>query len=402
MKKTIRDINLEGKNVLVRVDFNVPLKDGVVKDDNRVREAIPTIKYLIGQGAKVVLCSHLGKIDHKDPEKCEADKKKNDMKYVVPTLEELLGQKVYYVDEVYGDKVSETLHNLNNGEVMLLQNTRYEKGESKDDPELARNMAKDIDVFVMDAFGSAHRAHASTYGVPELLNEEGKETAIGFLMEKEIEALTKCVEAKEHPYVAVLGGAKVSDKIKVIEGLLKKADKIIIGGAMAYTFLKAKGVEVGKSLVEDDQLEFAKKCLEEGKEKIILPVDHIVSFDFEGEESMPTINENIPDMFFGLDIGPKTRAYFDSELANAKIVFWNGPMGVFENPMFAEGTKKVCESIAKLDGAFSVIGGGDSASAAKQLGFKDRFSHVSTGGGASLEMIENDGKLPGIDIIQDK
>ncbi len=402
MKKTIRDINLEGKNVLVRVDFNVPLKDGVVKDDNRVREAIPTIKYLIEQGAKVVLCSHLGKVDHKDPEKCEADKKKNDMKFVVPTLEELLGQKVYYVDEVYGDKVSETLHNLNNGEVMLLQNTRYEKGESKNDPELARNMAKDIDVFVMDAFGSAHRAHASTYGVPELLNEEGKETAIGFLMEKEIEALTKCVEAKEHPYVAVLGGAKVSDKIKVIEGLLKKADKIIIGGAMAYTFLKAKGVEVGKSLVEDDQLEFAKKCLEEGKEKIILPVDHIVSFDFEGEESMPTINENIPDMFFGLDIGPKTRAYFDSELANAKIVFWNGPMGVFENPMFAEGTKKVCESIAKLDGAFSVIGGGDSASAAKQLGFKDRFSHVSTGGGASLEMIENDGKLPGIDIIQDK
>ena len=402
MKNTIRDINLEGKNVLVRVDFNVPLKDGVVKDDNRVREAIPTIKYLIGQGAKVVLCSHLGKVDHKDPEKCEADKKKNDMKFVVPTLEELLGQKVYYVDEVYGDKVSETLHNLNNGEVMLLQNTRYEKGESKNDPELARNMAKDIDVFVMDAFGSAHRAHASTYGVPELLNEEGKETAIGFLMEKEIEALTKCVESKEHPYVAVLGGAKVSDKIKVIEGLLKKADKIIIGGAMAYTFLKAKGVEVGKSLVEDDQLEFAKKCLEEGKEKIILPVDHIVSFDFEGEESMPTINENIPDMFFGLDIGPKTRAYFDSELANAKIVFWNGPMGVFENPMFAEGTKKICESIAKLDGAFSVIGGGDSASAAKQLGFKDRFSHVSTGGGASLEMIENDGKLPGIDIIQDK
>lgn len=402
MKKTIRDINLEGKNVLVRVDFNVPLKDGVVKDDNRIKEAIPTIKYLLNQGAKVVLCSHLGKVDHKDPEKCEADKKKNDMKYVVSTLEELLGQNVHYVDEVYGDKVSETLHSLNNGEVMLLQNTRYEKGESKNDPELAKNMAKDIDVFVMDAFGSAHRAHASTYGVPELLNKEGKETAIGFLMEKEIDALTKCVEAKEHPYVAVLGGAKVSDKIKVIEGLLKKADKIIIGGAMAYTFLKAKGVEVGKSLVEDDQLEFAKKCLEEGKNKIILPVDHIVSFDFDSDESMPTINENIPDMFFGLDIGPKTRAYFDSELANAKIVFWNGPMGVFENPMYAEGTKKVCESIAKLDDAFSVIGGGDSASAAKQLGFKDRFSHVSTGGGASLEMIENDGRLPGIDIIQDK
>lgn len=402
MKKTIRDIELKDKNVLVRVDFNVPLKDGVVKDDNRIREAIPTIKYLIDQGAKVVLCSHLGKIDHKDAEKCASDKKKNDMKYIVPALESLLEQKVYYVDEVVGDKARETLSKLNSGEVMLLQNTRYEKGETKNDSELAANMAKDIDVFVMDAFGSAHRAHASTYGVSELLNNEGKESAIGFLMEKEINALTKCVNATEHPYVAVLGGAKVSDKIKVIEGLLKKADKIIIGGAMAYTFLKAKGVEVGKSLVEDEQLEFATKCLKEGKNKIILPIDHIVSFDLESEESMPTMNENIPDMFYGLDIGPKTRAYFDSELANAKIVFWNGPMGVFENPMYAEGTKKVCESIAKLNDAFSVIGGGDSASAAKQLGFKEKFSHVSTGGGASLEMIENDGKLPGIDIIQDK
>lgn len=402
MKKTIKDLNLEGKNVLVRVDFNVPLKDGVVKDDNRIKEALPTINYLVEQGAKVVLCSHLGKVDHKDPQKCEADKKKNDMAHVVSTLEKLLGKTVHYVDEVYGEKVDSALSSLNNGDVMLLQNTRYEKGESKNDPELAINMAKNIDVFVMDAFGSAHRAHASTYGVPELLNNSGKETAIGFLMEKEIEALSKCVEASAHPYVAVLGGAKVSDKISVIEGLLNKADKIIIGGAMAYTFLKAKGIEVGKSLVEDEQLDFAKKCLEIGKDKIVLPIDHIVSYDLEGSEYMPTINENIPDMFYGLDIGPKTRSYFDSELANAKIVFWNGPMGVFENPSFAEGTKKVCESIANLDGAFSVIGGGDSASAAKQLGFKEKFSHVSTGGGASLEMIENDGKLPGIDIIANK
>ena len=263
-------------------------------------------------------------------------------------------------------------------------------------------MAKNIDVFVMDAFGSAHRAHSSTYGVPELLNKSGKETAIGFLMEKEIEALTKCVEAKEHPYVAVLGGAKVSDKINVIEGLLNKADKIIIGGAMAYTFLKAKGIEVGKSLVEDDQLDFAKKCLKKGKEKLILPLDHVVSFDMESDECMPSINENIPDMFYGFDIGPKTRKYFDSELANAKVVFWNGPMGVFENELYAEGTKKICESIANLENTFSVIGGGDSAAAAKQLGYKDKFSHVSTGGGASLEMIENDGVLPGIEIIQDK
>ena len=402
MKKTIKDVKFKGKKVLVRVDFNVPLKEGVVKDDNRVREAIPTIKYLVDRGAKVVLCSHLGKVDHKDPVKCEENKKKNDMKYVVSTLEELLGQKVLYVDEVVGSKVDKALAELEEGEVMLLQNTRYEKGESKNDPELAKEMAKNIDVFVMDAFGSAHRAHVSTYGVPELLNKEGKETVIGFLMEKEIEALTKCVEAKEHPYVAVLGGAKVSDKIKVIEGLLDKADKIIIGGAMAYTFLKAKGVEVGKSLVEDEQLDFARKCMEKGKDKIILPVDHIVSYDFVGDEYVASINENIPDMFFGLDIGPKTINYFDTEIANAKVVFWNGPMGMFEVPSFAEGTKKVCESIANLEDAFSVIGGGDSASAAKQLGYKDKFSHVSTGGGASLEMIENDGSLPGIDIIQDK
>jgi len=402
MKKTIKDIELNGKKVLVRVDFNVPLKDGVVKDDNRVKEAIPTIKYLVEQGAKVVLCSHLGKVDHKDPVKCEENKKKNDMKFVVPALENLLGQKVYYVDEVYGEKVDTTLSSLKNGEVMLLQNTRYEKGESKNDEKLSKNMAKNIDVFVMDAFGSAHRAHSSTYGVAELLNKEGKETAIGFLMEKEINALTKCVEAKEHPYVAVLGGAKVSDKIKVIEGLLDKADKIIIGGAMAYTFLKAKGVEVGNSLVEEEQIDFAKSCLKKGKNKIILPIDHIISFDIESDENIPTINENIPELFLGFDIGPKTRAYFDSELANAKIVFWNGPMGVFEKECYSQGTKKVCESIANLENAFSVIGGGDSASAAKQLGFKEKFSHVSTGGGASLEMIENNGKLPGIEIIQDK
>ena len=402
MKKTIKDINFKGKKVLVRVDFNVPLKDGKVKDDNRVKEAIPTIKYLVDEGAKVVLCSHLGKVDHKDPVKCEENKKKNDMKYVVDTLEKLLGQDVKYVDEVVGAKVDSTLKKLKNGEVMLLQNTRYEKGESKNDSKLAEAMAKNIDVFVMDAFGSAHRAHASTYGVPELLNKAGKETAIGFLMEKEIVSLNKCVEAKEHPYVAVLGGAKVSDKINVIEGLLKKADKIIIGGAMAYTFLKAKGVDVGKSMVEEDQISFAKKCLKEGKNKIILPIDHIISFDFDSDEYMPSINENIPEFFLGLDIGPRTRAYFDSEIANAKIVFWNGPMGVFEKEQYAEGTKKVCESIANLKKAFSVIGGGDSAAAAKQLGYKNKFSHVSTGGGASLEMIENDGILPGIEIIQNR
>ena len=402
MKKTVKDINFNGKGVLVRVDFNVPLKDGKVKDDNRIKEALPTINYLLDNGAKVCLCSHLGKIDFKDPNKTPLDMAKNDMKFVVSRLEELLGKKVTYVDEVYGSKVDEAWSNLQQGEVMLIQNTRYIKGETKNDPELAKELAKNKDVFVMDAFGSAHRSHSSTYGVAEILKNEGKETALGFLMEKEVNSLSKCVEANEHPYVAVLGGAKVSDKIKVIEALLEKVDKIIIGGAMAYTFLASQGVNIGNSRVESDQLDFASSCLEKANGKIVLPVDHVCANDFENPSEIRLCQEGIDEGFMGLDIGPETIELYKEVLNDAKVIFWNGPMGVFEDTRFATGTKSVCAHIASLNDAFSVIGGGDSAAASKEFGYKDDFSHVSTGGGASLEMIENNGKLPGIEIIEDK
>jgi len=402
MKKTIKDIDFKGKGVLVRVDFNVPLKDGKVKDDNRIKEALPTINYLLDNGAKVCLCSHLGKIDFKDEAKTSLDMAKNDMKFVAPKLEELLGKKVYYVDEVYGSKVEETWANLKDGEVMLIQNTRYIKGETKNDYELAKELAKNKDVFVMDAFGSAHRSHSSTYGVAEILKQEGKETALGFLMEKEVNALSKCVVADEHPYVAVLGGAKVSDKIKVIESLLEKVDKIIIGGAMAYTFLASKGIEIGNSRVEKEQLDFAKTCLEKANGKIILPIDHVCSNDFENPTEIKLCKEGIEEGFMGLDIGVETIELYKNILSDAKVVFWNGPMGVFEDSRFSNGTKSICAYIASLTDTFTVIGGGDSAAASKEFGYKDDFSHVSTGGGASLEMIENDGVLPGIEIIEDK
>lgn len=402
MKKTIKDINFAGKGVLVRVDFNVPLKEGKVKDDNRIKEALPTINYLLDNGAKVCLCSHLGKIDFKDPAKTPLDMAKNDMKFVVSKVEELLGKPVVYVDEVYGEKVEKAWKELKQGEVMLIQNTRYIKGETKNDMDLAKELAKNKDVFVMDAFGSAHRSHSSTYGVAEVLKAEGKETALGFLMEKEVESLSKCVEANEHPYVAVLGGAKVSDKIKVIESLLEKVDKIIIGGAMAYTFLASKGINIGNSRVETDQLDFARNCLEKANGKIVLPIDHVCANDFENPTEIKNCEVGIDDGFMGLDIGPKTIELYKEVLSDAKVVFWNGPMGVFEDSRFANGTKSICAYIASLDNAFSVIGGGDSAAASKEFGYKEKFSHVSTGGGASLEMIENNGKLPGIEIIEDK
>lgn len=402
MKKTIKDISFKGKRVLVRVDFNVPLKEGKVKDDNRIRQALPTINYLLDNGAKVCLCSHLGKIDFKDPEKTPLDMAKNDMKFVVGKLEELLNKKVVYVDEVYGSKVDMAWETLKEGEVMLIQNTRYIKGETKNDMELAKELARNKDVFIMDAFGSAHRSHSSTYGVAEVLKSEGKETALGFLMEKEVESLTRCVEANEHPYVAVLGGAKVSDKIKVIESLLEKVDKIIIGGAMAYTFLASMGINIGKSRVENDQLDFAKSCLEKADGKIVLPLDHVCSDDFENPSEIKLCDSQIDDGFMGLDIGPKTIELYKDVLKDAKVIFWNGPMGVFEDSRFATGTKSICAYIASLNNAFSVIGGGDSAAASKEFGYSDDFSHVSTGGGASLEMIENNGVLPGIEIIEDK
>lgn len=410
-KMTVKDLtNLKGKVVLVRVDFNVPLKNGVIDDDNRIVAALPTINYLKEQGARVVLFSHLGKVDHKDPEKCAANKAKNDMKYVAPRLSELLKEEVVYVAETRGETLTNAVKALKDGQVLLMQNTRYEKGESKNDPELSAYWASLADAFVMDAFGSAHRAHASTYGVPEILNKENKPTALGFLMQKEVEGLNRCVTIKDEdrPFVAILGGAKVSDKILVVEKLIEKADKVIIGGAITCTFLKALGKPVGNSRYEEDQLDFALKCVElaKAKNKLVLPIDHIVADDF----AMPldvrvTEGVEIADGFERLDIGPRTREYYNKILQNAKTVFWNGPMGVFENALFADGTIAICETLTELTkkkGTFTVIGGGDSASAAAHFGYKDGFSHVSTGGGASLELIQNDGHLPGIDIISDK
>ena len=399
MKNRVYNLQVEGKRVVVRVDFNVPLKDGVIQDDNRIVQALPTIKFLVDNGAKVILLSHLGKIDHKDPEKKAAGMKKNNMAPIAVRLGELLNKEIKFVPVTRGEEVENTVASLENGDVMLLQNTRYEKGESKNDPELSAYWAQFADAFVMDAFGSCHRAHSSTYGIPEILNADGRPTALGYLVEKEVVAFTKCVNADEHPYVAILGGVKVSDKIKVIEGLLKKADKIIIGGAMAYTFLKAKGLETGNSRVELDQVDFANRCMEEGKGKLYLPVDFVVAERFDDPQDIRISDGQILEGYEGLDIGPKTREMFKEVVQGAKVIFWNGPMGVFENELFDKGTKAVCEAIANVEGVFSVIGGGDSASAAAKFNYKEKFSHVSTGGGASLEMIENDGHLPGIDVI---
>lgn len=393
--------DLKGKRVIVRVDFNVPQKGGVISDDNRIVAALPTIKELIGKGARVVLMSHLGKVKHKEaPEVVEEQKKKNNMAPVAVRLSELLGQPVKFCPATRGEELKAAVASLKDGEVLLMQNTRYEKGEEKNDPELSKEWASLGDAFVMDAFGSAHRAHASTYGIPEILKGEGKQVAIGYLVEKEVVSLEKVVNvpASGHPYVAILGGFKVSDKIKVIDSLLKKCDKVIIGGAMAYTFAVALGKKVGNSPFEADQVEYAKRMYDTGK--ILLPVDAVVANDFDNPTDIRTIEGDIPEGFQGMDIGPKTREIYAKEISKAKTVFWNGPMGVFERDEFTAGTVAVCKACAELKDAFTVIGGGDSASAAKKLGFKDKFSHVSTGGGASLEMIENDGHLPGIDVIK--
>ena len=396
--------DVKGKRVLVRVDFNVPLKDGQIRDDNRIVQAVPTIKALISHGAKVILLSHLGKIKHKEtPEVVEAQKKKNSLAPVAARLGEILKKPVAFCPETTGDLTNFFMRTIEAGEVVLVQNTRYEKGEEKNDPELAKKWAENIDIYVMDAFGSAHRAHASTYGIPEILKSEGKPVAVGYLVEKEIRNLTRCVEVKEsdRPYIAILGGFKVSDKIKVIDSLLKKCDKILIGGAMAYTFAKALGRSIGKSPCEDEQLAYAKKCYEEANGRILLPIDSIATDDFEGwTQKIITEDSNIPEGFEGMDIGPKTAALYQQEIARAKMVFWNGPMGVFEQKDFADGTIAVCEAVDKLRNAFTVCGGGDSAAAVSEFGYTNSFSHVSTGGGASLEMIENDGHLPGIDVLK--
>ena len=399
-KKTIKDIEVSGKKVLVRVDFNVPIKEGVIKDDNRIKAALPTLKYLLEKGAKVIAFSHLGRV------KVEEDKASKTLAPVAKRLEELLGKSVKFVPATRGAELEKAVSELSNGEILMFENTRYEdvegKKESKNDPELGKYWASLGEVFVNDAFGTAHRAHASNVGISQ--NLKGY-TAVGFLMEKEIEFLGGAVENPKKPYVAILGGAKVSDKIAVIENLIEKADKILIGGGMMFTFLKAKGLSVGNSLLEEDKIELAKELMQKADAKgvkLILPIDTVVAKEFNNDAAHKSVSvEEIEDGYMGLDIAEKTVELFTNELAGAKTVVWNGPMGVFEMSNYAKGTIGVCEAIANLENAITVIGGGDSAAAAIELGYSEKFSHISTGGGASLEFLE--GKvLPGVDAIDNK
>lgn len=396
-KLTLRDLDVSNKKVIVRVDFNVPIKNGVITDDNRIVQALPTINYLLEKKAKLIIMSHLGKVDHKDPEKTASDKAKNNMAPVAARLGELVDAHVTFVSETRGETLEAAINALKGGEIVVVQNTRYEKGESKNDDALSDYWASLGEVFVFDAFGSSHRAHATTYGIAERLP-----SGLGFLVEKEVDALEKAILKPAKPFVAIVGGAKVSDKIAVIENLLNIADKVLIGGGMAYTFLKAMGLNIGSSLLEADKVDLAREFLEKSNGKIILPVDHVVADAFSVDANIKVVNnDQIEDGWMGLDIGPETVKLFAQALEGAQTVVWNGPMGVFELAPFANGTLEVCKAIAAQKGAMTVIGGGDSAAAAIQLGFKDEFSHISTGGGASLEFME--GKiLPGIAVIKEK
>lgn len=393
-KKTLEDLHVSGKKVLVRVDFNVPIKDGVITDDNRIVQALPTIQYLLEENAKVILFSHLGRV------KTEEDLKKNSLRVVANRLQELLGIPVTFIPQTRGEALEAAINAMNNGEVVMFENTRFEdlegKKESKNDSELGAYWAGLGDVFVNDAFGTAHRAHASNVGIASL-----KEAAAGFLMEKELRYIGDTVENPERPFVAILGGAKVSDKIGVIENLLKKADKILIGGGMAYTFMKSLGYKIGTSIVEEDKLDLAKSLLEKANGKLILPVDLVVTKEFAPDaKSRVTTYKDVQDDEMGLDIGPKTIKLFEKELKGAKTVVWNGPLGVFEFEAFATGTKAICELLANMKQARTIIGGGDSAAAAIQMGYKDDFTHISTGGGASLEYLEGK-ELPGVTSLDD-
>jgi phosphoglycerate kinase len=403
-KKIVSDLQVKGKKVLIRVDFNVPMKDGVITDDTRIRAALPTIEYVINNGGKAIVFSHLGRVKSAD------DIKKNDITPVAKRLEELIKKSVKFVNQTRGKELEDAAASLKEGEILMFQNTRYEdfdvaqnketKKESKNDAELGKYWASLGDVFVNDAFGTAHRAAASNVGIASNV----KETAAGFLLEKEIKFIGGAVDNPVRPYVAILGGSKVSDKIGVIEALLEKADKVLVGGAMMFTFLKAEGYNVGASRCEEQEfVDLAKNLLKKANGKIILPVDAVVNTKFE---DTPGVNKDV-DKFaaddMGLDIGAKTLDVFKKELAGAKTVVWNGPMGVFEMKNYAKGTIGVCDLLANLtkEGASTIIGGGDSAAAAEQLGYASKVSHISTGGGASLEYLE--GKvLPGIACVDEK
>lgn len=397
-KLTVKDVDLKGKKVLVRVDFNVPVKDGVITNDNRITAALPTIKYILEQGGRAILFSHLGRV------KEEADKEGKSLAPVAADLAAKLGQEVKFIPGVTrGAELEAAVNALEDGQVLLVENTRFEdvdgKKESKNDPELGKYWASLGDgIFVNDAFGTAHRAHASNVGI----SANVEKAVAGFLLENEIAYIKEAVEAPERPFVAILGGSKVSDKIGVIENLLAKADKVLIGGGMTYTFYKAQGIEIGNSLVEEDKLDVAKALLEKANGKLILPVDSKEANAFaDYTEVKDTEGEAVDPGFLGLDIGPKSIAEFDKALTGAKTVVWNGPMGVFENPDFQAGTIGVMDAIVKQPGVKSIIGGGDSAAAAINLGRADKFSWISTGGGASMELLEGK-ELPGLAALTEK
>ena len=388
-KKTVEDVDFKGKKVLMRVDFNVPLKDGEIEDDTRIQAALPTIQYLLDAGAALILCSHLGR------PKSAADVQFS-LKSVAEYLDTLLAVDVKFADDCLGDSAKKGAEALNAGEVLVLENTRFYPGEKKNDQEMSKSLASLADIFVNDAFGTAHRAHASTVGVTEYLP-----AVAGLLLEKEIKYLDKAIEEPKRPFLAILGGAKISDKIGVIENLLTKADKILIGGGMANTFLKAEGFDMADSLVEEESVSLAKDLIEKGSHKLVLPVDMVLADAFDNGAAIKTLAVgNVPAGWRILDIGPETVNVFGDLVANAGTIVWNGPMGVFEMSNFAKGTFGVAQAIADSN-AISIIGGGDSASAIKKSGLADKISHISTGGGASLEMLE--GKvLPGLAALEDK
>mgnify|MGYP001007724337 CR=1 FL=1 len=399
-KLTVSDLDLKSKKVLMRVDFNVPIKDGVIGNDNRIVAALPTIKYVIEHGGKAILLSHLGRI------KSEDDKPGLSMRPVAERLSNLLNKPVTFVPVTEGPQLEDAINKMNDGDVLVMENTRYEdvkdgeqvKRESKNDPALGKYWASLGDVFINDAFGTAPRQHASNVGIASNMPQ----TAAGFLMEKEIKFIGGAVSNPAHPFVAILGGAKVSDKIGVIDNLLDKADKVIIGGGMTYTFYAAKGMKIGNSLVEKDKIDLAKQILAKAGDKIVLPVDHIVAAEFSNDADAETTDGvDIPDDKMALDIGPKSVAKFEDVLKSAKLVVWNGPMGVFEMSNYAEGTLEIGKFLGTLSDATTIVGGGDSTAAVQQLGVGDKLTHISTGGGASLEYLE--GKtLPGIAAISEK
>ena len=394
-KKTVADIQVRGKKALVRCDFNVPLKDGRITDENRIIGSLPTIKYLMENGAKVILCSHMGKPKGEPLPELS-------LKPVAIRLSELLGKEVIFAADpcVTGENARKAVMEMKDGDVVILENTRYRKEETKNDPVFSRELASLAEIYVNDAFGSAHRAHCSTEGVAHLVPV----SVCGFLIQKELKFLGDSVSKPERPFVAILGGAKVSDKIKVINNLMDQVDTLIIGGGMSYTFLKAMEYTVGSSLLEEDKVEFAKEMVAKATEKgikFLLPIDHVAAEKFGADaDAIATEDANIPDGFMGLDIGPKTSELFKSEVKKAKTVIWNGPVGVFEFEKFAEGTKAIAKALSEID-AITIIGGGDSAAAVNLLGYGDRMSHISTGGGASLEFLEGR-ELPGIAALDDK